>query len=120
MNNQRNSYFPQYTPMQASKPATAYTVSHTPSDCANLLAAINKASFAMDDTRLFLDTHPDCTEALEYFKKMEHMRDEAIKEYEHHVGPMLAYHSAGDRDGCWFWNQGPLPWENACCNGRRV
>lgn len=119
MNNLKNSYYPQYNSMQASRVATT-RASHTSMDCAELLDAINKASFAMDDTRLFLDTHPDCTEALEYFNKMESIRNEAIKEYEQHVGPVLAYRHAGDFDNGWLWNQGPLPWENACCNGRRV
>ena len=28
----------------------------------DLMKIITQASFAMDDTRLFLDTHPNCTE----------------------------------------------------------
>ena len=119
MNNQRNSYFPQCNSMPTARVNTM-NMSHSSKDCSELLDTINKTSFAMDDTRLFLDTHPDCPEALEYFKKMEAIRDEAIKEYEHRVGPILAYRHAGDCDNGWFWNQGPLPWENACCNGRRV
>ena len=85
-----------------------------------LLSIIDKASFAMDDTRLFLDTHPDSKEAAAFFRKMEKIRNEAIKEYEIHCGPMLAYHSSATGDGVWNWNEGPLPWNNECCNGRRV
>lgn len=85
-----------------------------------LLAMIDRASFAMDDTRLFLDTHPDSKEAFAYFKKMEKIRNEAIKEYEIHCGPMLSYHSNATENGVWNWNEGPLPWNNDCCNGRRV
>lgn len=85
-----------------------------------LLSIIDKASFAMDDTRLFLDTHPDCKEAVAYFKKMEKIRNEAIKEYEIHCGPILSYHTSDAGDGSWNWNEGPLPWNNDCCDGRRM
>lgn len=124
MNNQRNAFYPQYHSTQGNcmqpprTPAPVMTGNAT--DCAELMDMINKASFAMDDTRLFLDTNPDCVEAMEYFKKMEKIRKEAIKEYECQVGPVVAYQSAGDCDDGWLWNKGPLPWENRCCNGRRV
>ena len=45
----------------------------------------------MDDTRLYLDTHPDCKEAFIYYKKMEKIRNDAIKEYEIHCGSILSY-----------------------------
>lgn len=89
-------------------------------DAGNLLDVINKASFAMDDTRLFLDTHPECEEAKDYFRKMEKIRNEAIREYERHFGPILAYHSGRENCEEWDWTKGPLPWESQCCNGRRV
>ena len=85
-----------------------------------LLSIIDKASFAMDDTRLFLDTHPDSKEAVAYFKKMKKIRNEAIKEYEMHCGPMLSYHTSDAGDENWNWNEGPLPWNNDCCDGRRM
>lgn len=85
-----------------------------------LLEIIDKASFAMDDTRLFLDTHPESKEAMAYFKKMEKIRNDAIKEYEIHCGPILSYRTSAVGDGSWNWNEGPLPWNNECCDGRRM
>jgi spore coat protein JB len=85
-----------------------------------LLDTIDKVSFAMDDTRLFLDTHPDCSEAKAFFKKMEKIRREAIHDYENNFGPMLAYQTSDASDEVWSWNEGPLPWNNKCCSGRRV
>ena len=35
-----------------------------------LLQKINEISFAMDDTRLFLDTHKDCEEALSFYQQL--------------------------------------------------
>ena len=46
-----------------------------------LLHKINEASFAMDEARLFLDTHPNCMEALEYFQNMCAVREKMVKEY---------------------------------------
>ena len=36
-----------------------------------LLEWINIVSFAVDDVKLFLDTHPNCTEALEFFDEFK-------------------------------------------------
>jgi spore coat protein JB len=80
---------------------------------------IDKVSFAMDDTRLFLDTHPDCKEAIMYFKKMEKLRNNAIREYEMQYGPILAYETAETTRGYWDWNKAPLPWNNMNCGRRR-
>lgn len=89
-------------------------------NCRQLKCMIDQISFAMDDTRLFLDTHPDCKEALDYYKKMKKMRKEAIDEYKKHCGAMLAYEAEEDDCGTWNWVNGPLPWENMNCNGRRM
>ena len=36
-----------------------------------LMQLIQKASFAVYDTKLFLDTHPNCQEALDYYHEMK-------------------------------------------------
>lgn len=76
-----------------------------------LMDIITKVSFAMDDTRLFLDTHPDCSEAMEYFRRMHRIRHEAEREYTERFGQVVSYHI----DGCdtWDWNSGPLPWRSS-------
>ncbi len=76
-----------------------------------LMDLITKVSFVMDDTRLFLDTHPDCEEALEYFKKMHRIRHELIKEYTERFGQIVSYHIAEDND--WDWNRPPQPWNSS-------
>lgn len=40
-------------------------------DKKSLMKIITQASFALDDTRLFLDTHPNCQEAILYYNKMQ-------------------------------------------------
>lgn len=89
------------------------------SDCDKLLDVIDKVSFAMDDTRLYLDTHPDCKEAIMYFKKMEGLRNNAIKEFEMRCGPILSYQTGDTCRGYWDWNNSPLPWNNTGYGRRR-
>ena len=73
--------------------------------------AITKVSFAMDDTRLYLDTHPECMEALEYFKKLQMIRHGLIKEYTERFGTIYSY-NIGDSDN-WNWNYGEYPWTSS-------
>ena len=70
--------------------------------------SITKVSFAMDDTRLYLDTHPDCVEAIDYFKKLQIIRHGLIKEYTDRFGTIYSY-NMGDCDN-WNWNCGEYPW----------
>lgn len=74
-----------------------------------LMKIITQASFAMDDVKLFLDTHPSCKEALEYYKKAKKVREEAWEEYTQRFGPLSSYEV--DNMECWDWNKGPMPWE---------
>lgn len=73
-----------------------------------LMNVITKVSFAMDDTRLFLDTHPNCSEAMDFFKKMQKIRYDAIREYTENYGPITGY-NIGCEDA-WLWNDAHIPW----------
>ena len=53
-----------------------------------LLNHINEVSFAVDEVKLYLDTHPCDTEALEYFREMSSHRNQALKEYAASYGPL--------------------------------
>ena len=39
-----------------------------------LMMRIMEVSFTMDDLRLYLDTHPNCNEALRYFDDLQEQR----------------------------------------------
>ncbi|MBR3692374.1 MAG: spore coat protein CotJB [Clostridia bacterium] len=75
----------------------------------NLLREIDDVSFAMDEVRLFLDTHPKDTEALANFIALRKKREGLLEEYRAAYGPICAY-SAGGRTA-WNWVEGPWPWE---------
>ena len=57
-----------------------------------LLQWINAVSFAVNDVTLFLDTHPDDAEALEYFEEFRTQRTRALQEYSRNYGPVSYTH----------------------------
>ncbi len=76
-----------------------------------LMDTINEVSFAVDDIKLYLDTHPDDKKALEFFKEKVMIRNEALKEYAAQYGP-LTIDTAEDTCGRqWDWVMQPWPWE---------
>lgn len=79
------------------------------SDRLSLQRALAEAGFAAHDANLFLDTHPDCTNALQYFFERQDEYADLLAEYVDRFGPI----SAGDDgdDGNWLWVKGPWPWQ---------
>lgn len=74
-----------------------------------LMMRIHALSFAMTEAQLFLDTHPDCRDALAYFKDMRAQLDTAMTEYQNKYGPLFADMTVGDK---WTWIDGPWPWQH--------
>ncbi len=70
---------------------------------------LGQLSFAMDDLRLFLDTHPEDKAALAASDEVRMRRDAAVKQYERLVGPVNFYQAGGTRT--WNWLRTPWPWE---------
>ena len=75
---------------------------------AELLRRIQELSFACVESELFLDTHPDCMAALDFFKKTKAELEMATEEYENKYGPLTA---KGVMGGKWSWIDGPWPWQ---------
>lgn len=65
---------------------------------------IDELSFAMDDTRLFLDTHPDNKEALDYYKRTADARKSAVSEYIRLYGPLDSYDTFPQNEWTWIKN----------------
>ncbi len=71
----------------------------------DLLMQIGHASFAVDDVKLYLDTHPRDQEALDFFYEYNKKRNQLLKEYAKYYGPLTvdtAVPSCSDR---WNWIQ---------------
>ena len=73
------------------------------------LLAVQQADFVLYDAALFLDTHPECAQALEYYKTAKLNYQQATGEYESVYGP-LSRRTAGGT-ACWNWLAQPMPWE---------
>ena len=69
-----------------------------------LMRRIHSLSFAMTEAQLFLDTHPDCRDALMYFRQLRDQLDAALTEYQGKYGPLFADMTVGDTEF-----EGPAP-----------
>ena len=78
-----------------------------------LMRRIYESGFAAYDAALYLDTHPYDTEALAYYRKMNHIYNEASNEYSALYGPLKI--TQMDNDQNWSWAEGPWPWEVGGC-----
>lgn len=74
-----------------------------------LLRKIQHHGFALVEANLYLDGHPYCTKALEYYNRQKALYDKYVAEYEETYGPLTAHSGAGCDS--WKWIQGPWPWE---------
>ena len=77
---------------------------------------ISAVDFALWELQLFLDTHPQCTEALQKREQLMAERHQLISQYEAHFGPLVL--TSRDVQGdCWSWTNDPWPWdlEGGCC-----
>ncbi len=74
-----------------------------------LMDKIHALSFAMTEAQLFLDTHPDCRAALDYFRGLRDELDGYMTEYQNKHGPLFADMTVGDK---WVWVDGPWPWQH--------
>ena len=80
-----------------------------------LMDVINKTSFAVNDIQLFLDSHPDCMEALAYFNEHNDLRNAALKEYSRRFGPLTIETACESSHNRWQWIHGKWPWEGGNC-----
>lgn len=65
--------------------------------------------FALIDLGLYLDTHPDCREALHLFGEYRDRLASLERRYTGTVGPLTMW-DAGGKDG-WTWGEGPMPFQ---------
>ncbi|MGC2872436.1 spore coat protein CotJB [Ihubacter sp. rT4E-8] len=76
---------------------------------AEAMRAVQMYDFAMKDTELFLDTHPNNEAALAFYNDTREKALAAIEEYEEQFGPLTA--SDTDVNQGWTWVETPWPWE---------
>ncbi len=78
---------------------------------AEQLRNIDAISLTLQDTVLYLDTHPTDTDALAFFDKYSAMRNEALENYAKDYGPLLVDDVTMTEADYWNWINQPWPWE---------
>ena len=76
-----------------------------------LLRRLTELDFFALDLALYLDTHPQCEEALAKYNHTITEADRHRQMYETSYGPLCSFRSAGRRS--WPWINNPWPWQEA-------
>ena len=79
------------------------------SDRQRKMLQVQMADFALIDANLYLDTHPGCQKAMEYFQQQHEAAQRIRREYVELYGPLTAAADAGK--DTWTWVETPWPWE---------
>lgn len=79
----------------------------------SLTKSIYEIGFALDDTILFLNTHPKDRDALDYYHKIASKYRELTTLYNLHYGPLTSRDVKSDN--YFSWASKPLPWEMEVC-----
>lgn len=69
-----------------------------------------QSCFAVHEAVLYLDTHPNDQNALEYYRRKQQQLNQATENYQKVVGPMRAC-MVDTNTGGWRWVETPWPWE---------
>lgn len=80
-----------------------------------LIQKIGMLDFALVDLNLYLDTHPDDHEVMEYFTHFKKNLDMLRREYTTKYGPLKVEDMANGAWDSWKWVTEPMPWE-VCAN----
>lgn len=84
-----------------------------------LLHQIGMVSFAAHDMLLYLDTHPEDTNALAYFQEQCSIRRQLLSDYASQFGPLTADYACQNPGSDWRWVMQPWPWEVCQKGGTR-
>lgn len=74
-----------------------------------LLKEIQAEDFALYETALYLNGHPTCQSALDYYCQRKKLSLALREQYESLYGPLTLY--GNDSATCWHWVDAPWPWE---------
>ena len=79
-------------------------------DRGNIAAMLDENSFALYDAMLYLDTHPNDQNALEFFRRKQAKQQELKEQYNREIGPLTAC-DVDSSCGYWNWIDEPWPWQ---------
>ena len=73
-----------------------------------LIEKIRQLSFVQAELELYLDTHPTCKVALDYYYQTVDALKKLTDEFQAKYGPLVASGSTGTEE--WAWVNGHWPW----------
>lgn len=79
-----------------------------------LLHNIDLIGFVIVEMTLYLDTHPDDTEAIDYLRHYVRMKNQALREYAAKYEPLTVACADASSEKEWIWATSPMPWEGGC------
>ncbi len=74
----------------------------------SLMKQLQIENFTLIETALFLDSHPDDRQALDYYEEHLSTYGQLVDQYEATWGPLTICSNYFDS---WKWVEGPWPWE---------
>ena len=75
----------------------------------NLLNQWQQYNFALVDLNLYLDTHPNDTNAIKLYNNYNNILKQISKKYESMYGPLTV--NSDNNQNNWIWINSPWPWE---------
>ncbi len=77
----------------------------------DMMRRIQEIDFAVIDLNLFLDTHPNCREALELFTKLAATSKSLKNDFQRKYGPLCAKDSPNTVPFVWVSDDNKWPWQ---------
>jgi len=74
-----------------------------------LMTLVQQLDFAMIETALYLDNHPNSKKALKYYNGLKEKRDAARAQYEASYGPLTIFQN--NSENTWHWVKTSWPWD---------
>ncbi|MBQ7820763.1 MAG: spore coat protein CotJB [Clostridia bacterium] len=75
-------------------------------------SSLHALAFALYETALYLDGHPNDRRAIEYYDKTRAQYEKELEKYERENGPVTMNSDAATKNGTWQWVNTPWPWQN--------
>jgi len=82
-----------------------------------LLNEIMKVDFALLDLRLYLNTHPNCTQALSHFHNLTKESKQLKSDFAAKFGPICG--NCNTDEDRFNWIDTPWPWQNYKTGGQK-
>ena len=80
-------------------------------DREELLKKLSELDFIAVDLGLYLNTHPNDSEAIQAYNQVITAADAVRMKYEEAFGPMCSFRSYASDTQDWQWKNNPWPWQ---------